>query len=540
MPRILLVQPPVADFYLTRKRTFPYGLAMIAGNLREQGFEVKILDALATSKSRIIERPEGFDYLEDYYGRKDLSAFALFHEFRRFGYSFEHIGKTAKDFDPFLVGISSLFTPYWDMALKTTEIIKANVPECRIVMGGHHPTQMPESVLASGAVDYIIRGEGEHTLPALAHALLKNENIESVPGIGFKKEDGSLHITMPSWCNNLEDAPLPAVDLTDEKFYERNKKRSVMIVSSRGCPMTCSYCAVSAAMDSPPYRRRNVRDVMGELSVVTETSDIGFIDFEDENLCLSKTWFLSLMEEIRTLFGDKTVELRAMNGLYPPSLDRDIITSMAESGFKTLNLSLGSTHPLQLERFNRKDVRQAFERAIQLAVEHDLATVSYIIAGAPGQDPFDSVEDLVYLAQVPTLAGLSIYYPAPGSKDFDTCRNKNVLPADVRQMRSSALPISDTTSRDQSITLLRLSRILNFMKSLGKGRIKLPEPQTCRTGRIPPGAGRSEISLQLLRWFLSDARIRGIDAYGQIYQHKCDPELTRTFLDAILEKGVIG
>ena len=56
MPDILLIQPPIRDFYLTAKRTIPYGLTCIAAALIENGFSVEILDALATSKARIRSR----------------------------------------------------------------------------------------------------------------------------------------------------------------------------------------------------------------------------------------------------------------------------------------------------------------------------------------------------------------------------------------------------------------------------------------------------------------------------------------------------
>ena len=112
MPDILLIQPPIRDFYLTAKRTIPYGLACIAPALLKNGFSVKILDALATSKSRVCDLPREMEYLRKYYGRPDRSAFGLFHQYRHFGYSFEHIGKMARESGAFLVGISSLFTPY--------------------------------------------------------------------------------------------------------------------------------------------------------------------------------------------------------------------------------------------------------------------------------------------------------------------------------------------------------------------------------------------------------------------------------------------
>jgi len=144
---ILLIQPPVRDFYLTKKRTIPYGLVCIASVLIENGFSTQLFDGLASSRSKSVELPEEMAYLKDYYGRPDLSPFALFHQFKHFGYSFEHIGKVSRDSGAFLVGISSLFTAYSSEAMVTAETVKKYHPDCTVVMGGHHPTELPEIVL---------------------------------------------------------------------------------------------------------------------------------------------------------------------------------------------------------------------------------------------------------------------------------------------------------------------------------------------------------------------------------------------------------
>ena len=93
MPDILLLQPPIRDFYLTAKRTVPYGLASIAAVLRQAGYSVVILDALATARSRKIQLPPEMSYLEPFYGTPDRSPFGLFHHYRHFGLSFEQISR---------------------------------------------------------------------------------------------------------------------------------------------------------------------------------------------------------------------------------------------------------------------------------------------------------------------------------------------------------------------------------------------------------------------------------------------------------------
>ena len=532
MPDILLIQPPIRDFYLTAKRTIPYGLACIAPALIKSGFSVKILDALATSKSRACDLPREMDYLRKYYGRPDRSAFALFHQYRHFGYSFEHIGKMVKESGAFLVGISSLFTPYMQEALQTAETVKGCHPDCKIVVGGHHPSALPQSVMESTAVDFVIRGEGEVSLHLLAEAVSKGGAYHSIPGLVFRRKNGALHINPPARMKHPDDHPLPAADLLNHRFYRRKKRTAMVIVAGRGCPMMCSYCSVGARSDLI-YRKRSVESVIDEIQRGVDQYDVGFIDFEDENLSLDRRWFLKLLAEIKRRFSSNGLELRAMNGLYPPSLDEEVIRAMQAAGFRTLNLSLGSTSTEQLKRFNRSDVRAAFDRALKLAEDYSLNAVGYVICAAPFQSAEDSVLDLLYLAQRRVLAGVSIFYPAPGSKDFDLCKNIGLLPDHFSCMRSSALPVAHTTARKEAVTVLRLARILNFMKSLIDSGIYIAMDATPGEIRINNPADRKETSRRLLSKFLHDGKIRGVTPQGEVFEHLISEKLTHAFLTGL-------
>ena len=539
VPDILLVQPPIRDFYLTAKRTVPYGLACIAAGLEKAGFTVQILDGLATSRSRDIAWPASMEYLRQFYGREDRSPFALFHRYRHYGYSYEHLTRQAARSGAFLVGISSLFTAYGGEALETAQRIKAALPSCKIVMGGHHPTQLPESVMQDRAVDYVIRGAGEEALPLLAAALKDGSDPDDVPGLVLRAADGTLQTRAPARCEGLDEFPLPATHLIEGRHYRRGKRASAVVVASRGCPMRCSYCAMRRSPDQPFYRRP-VAAVLSEIERAVERDGAGFIDFEDENLTLDRAWFARLLHGITARFGRADLELRAMNGLFPPSLNDDVVAAMAAAGFKTLNLSLGSSDPEQLRKFRRPDVRAAFDAALAAARKYGLDCVGYVIAGAPHQAATDSVADLLYLARRRVLAGVSIFYPAPGSPDYRTCEELGLLPADIALMRASALPISHTTDRRQAATLLRLGRILNFMKSLLDQGIGIPEPMEFAAGdRVDP-RDRRTAGIQLLSWFLVDGKLRGIDAAGDIYRHATARELTKIFLNGLRRDSLRG
>jgi len=500
---------------------------------------VEIIDALATSKSRIIDIPEEMAFLRRFYGRPDVSPFGLFHHFRHFGYSYAHIRRLVQASDPFLVGISALFTPYIESALETARIVKACHPDCRVVLGGHHPTVLPEAVMECGVVDFVLRGEGEASMPMLAHAVKQGLPVRSVPGIVCRNADGSLYVREPAVSDSLDAYPLPADHLIRQSFYRRGKKSSVVVTASRGCPMTCSYCSVNAA-SCFRYRRRSVSSVIAEIESALGDKAAGFIDFEDENLSLNRKWFLTLLTEISTRFANKDLELRAMNGLYPPSLDEDVVAAMEAAGFRTLNLSLGTTDADQLKRFHRPDVTAAFDRALALAERFRLAAVGYIIVGAPYQVPASSLQDLLFLARRRVLAGVSVFYPSPGSEDYRMCEKENLLPASFSLMRSTALPIDHTTTRLDSVTLLRLGRMLNLMKDFVDRGICPPCAEPIEGEFITDTTDRFEIGKRLLAAFFHDGRIRGVTRDRAVYEHFISVDLAGKFREAIRTIRVQG
>jgi hypothetical protein len=218
-----------------------------------------------------------------------------------------------------------------------------------------------------------------------------------------------------------------------------------------------------------------------------------------------------------------------MNGLLPSSLDEQVIAAMQAAGFRTLNLSLGTTSKAQQKRFQRPDVRRAFERALDVARDYGLDAVGYIIVGAPFQEADDSLKDLLYLAGRRVLVGTSVFYPSPGSRDYMLCASLGLLPPNFSLMRSSALPISHRTTRKETVTLLRLGRIINFMKSLVDSGLPLPLPAKAES-TIPASMDRRQTGCRLLQFFLYDGIIRGLGPDGEVFEHEIDLELCKKFL----------
>jgi len=349
---------------------------------------------------------------------------------------------------------------------------------------------------------------------------------------------------------NLDRVPLPAIELIDNSFYQRRKRPGAVIAAGRGCPLGCSYCSIGCSSWSG-FRMKSVHRVIEEMKRAIFGAGARFIDFEDENISYHKMWFLDLLNRAALEFSGCDLELRAMNGLFPPTLDDEVICAMKAAGFTALNLALCTTSREQLKKFRRPDVRQEFEGALLCAAKYGLDAVAYIIVGAPRQDPLDSVADLLYLAEKTAIAGVSVFYPAPGSADFAKCASLSLLPPALSLLRSTALPISDTTTREDSITLLRLGRILNFFKSLeAASRVEVLDlakkhaTQTLRE-KVPVSraaygvdthaAKRRAVGKTLLAIFLRDAVIYGAGPEGRLFRQRASDALCREFRSGLLK-----
>jgi len=144
--KVLLIQPPLRDFYQTSIRTQPIGLAYLAASLQAHGHEVEILDC-QTEKRKSIPIPSELSYFKDFYPFDDRSPFKLYTGFYHFGMGRDEIRKRIEESKADVFGISSCFTPYHGGALEVARIIKEWNEKNIVVMGSSHVSCDPEDLL---------------------------------------------------------------------------------------------------------------------------------------------------------------------------------------------------------------------------------------------------------------------------------------------------------------------------------------------------------------------------------------------------------
>lgn len=495
--KLVLIQPPIQDFYHTPVRLMPLGLAYLKAAVRKHlpGVEVVIKDFHQGWGSTTLPWPADLDYLKPYYDQPDQGPFSTFHRFRHFGASFETVAAETAREKPDLVGISSLFTPYYREVLACADAIKRvrNVP---ILMGGSQVSTAPGLMLAHPSVDWVIRGEGERPLVELLKVRAGGGDLGRVPNLGYKAGE------KPFFNSREENFPLdelPHPDLSDfpPDRYRLGKRPLCFLIASRGCPHHCSFCSAHLTF-GPRYRRRSTVDLIREISLRFQQGYRVF-DFEDDNLTYDRKEMLALCLHLEETYPSGEIECLAMNGISFQSLDPDLLRAMKRAHFTHLNLALVSGDPRTRNRISRPHALRRYLQVVREAHRLGFHLVSYQILGLPGETLSAQIATLRLAARLPVLIGVSPFYVIPG-----TAIARSLPPlgeADLFKARLTALALeTEDVSRDDLYTLWISSRILNFFKGLpfSTGRLRLDEALVLAQGLGARAAAGVEIFRRLL------------------------------------------
>ncbi len=461
--KLLLIQPPIQDFYDTDIRLQPIGLAFIKGAIRKHlpDVEVVIRDYHHGWGRKTIPVPKELAYLKPYYAHHDKSPFSVFHHYYHFGAGFDEIVRDASALKPDLIGISSLFSPYYREALRVARDLKEalNVP---VLMGGSHVSAMPERMLSDAAVDFVIAGEGEKPMVEFLKSFLARKDFCAVPNLGWKR-NGELVFNERQDNFEIEDLPEPDLSDLDIQNYLYEKKPLSFVVTSRSCPHRCSFCSVHKTFGFR-YRRQSVSKVLEGIQH-RYAQGVRVFDFEDDNLTFYKDEMKELCRRLIELFPKKDVQFVAMNGISYLSLDSELMKLMREAGFTHLNLALVSSDITVRESTKRPHTIPKYLEVVKEAQSLGFHIVSYQILGLPNETLNSMIQTLVFNARQPVLMGASMFYMTPNSpiaQPFGEMSEENIFKSRLTAMAWE----TESFKREDLFTLFITTRILNFLKGL--------------------------------------------------------------------------
>ncbi|MBP5407061.1 cobalamin-dependent protein [bacterium] len=442
--KILLVAPPVFDFYFTTHRMEPLGLLYIREALEKAGHEATLYDATLSGKVKRVAMPPEFSYLEKFY-EEDMSPFSLHNGYKRLGDSFLKIVDFIKENNFDFVALSSLFSPYHpDVELLAAEIKKSvDIP---VVTGGTAINAQKKGIAGNTNADYLVCGNGAVTLPLLADAINRKISFEKVPGLIYRKDDGIIFNEPsfdPAWCDGL----IPK----REKLRLFRKRKIAKIIFSAGCRNRCAFCSIHR---DNRLAFREISHIKRELEYL---SSIGaeVVDIEDDDIFSNGEYtskILDILEEMHT----KGLCFTAMNGLTARNI-LPFAERLVSSGFIKLDLSLVSAEKNVAKGLHRPHGITEIEEIIR-RTEGETGIEVFLIPGLPGTELRDTFNTLLHLNRLGVKGGLSPLYLVPGVPMFEEMG----IPENVRLCRGSALYPFDDEKRANVASLLKVSRFLNY------------------------------------------------------------------------------
>ena len=417
--KILLISPPgkiTVTKEGSRERKLavpPLGLAALGATLLEAGFDVEILDVMI----------EGYEH-EQINGPQIL-----------YGLSDEDVIKRLQAYDPDMVGVSCLFSNRGMEALNLCRLAKDTVPDAHVILGGQHPSGMPELVM-DGNIDYLMFGEADHSLVQLVQCINTAGNIRDVHQIVLKENDTYWKSQINSYPEP-QKLPLPAWELVNlDKYwnagladYETNTKdrqNFLIMMSSRGCPHECYFCT-APLMSDRKYRRKEIPQVIEEIQHYKDTYNIDEIHFWDDNFFINKKRVKELLRAITTHFPDMSFQVPS--GSEVNAIDDEVIDLLAKAKFKKLFMAVESLNTdIQESVIDKQvDVSRVPEIADKLRKKGIISEGSFMVGF-----PHETKKQIDHTLENATKLGLdrisiSIVNPLPGTPLYDECKASNLL-----------------------------------------------------------------------------------------------------------------
>lgn len=391
---------------LNRSLEIPYGLALMATILKNDGHKTEVL----------VLSPE--DVVGD--------------SFR------ERIAQ----YEPQLICFSCV-SSHFPLVRKIAQAFKSVHCEAYIAVGGPHATLNPESTISCPEIDAVCVGEGEHGIGQLAAQLDSGQEPEGIDNFWLKKRDSGL-IQRNPMAPFLDDLDLvPFIDRDMWEPWLENPHTEPAVLLGRGCPNNCRFCCnhkFRKIANGRYVRFRSVPNIIQEIEKIVQTHETDSIYLETETLSSNLDFGFDLCDALKH-FNEKRnnpITFR-INFSLTNRLARDheqvdkLLRKFVQANVMHLNIGLesGSERIRQLLR-RPNYANEDFIKFCRQARNQGLGVRTYVIIGLPGETLSDwkTTIDVVRRSE-PEDVALSIFFPYPGTEAYDMAKKEGLLKKDI-------------------------------------------------------------------------------------------------------------
>ena len=417
---------------------FPLGLGYVGSFLKEKGHEVTFLDIT----------------------KNDLGLLSRL-----------------KNNPPDIAGLS-ITTPQLSLSRTIIRAIRALSATTKIVAGGIHPSYFKDRFIKENDVDFVVYGEGEHTMNELCRSIPSGD-FSGIKGLVYKNKEGAVVVNPPrELTSDLDSLPGPLREAVNYETYLQPPglirglwtKRSANLSTSRGCPGRCTYCGVNYLWGDA-YRRRSADNVLTEIDTLVERYNVDGLYFMDDTFLMNERWVKEFCEKL----AKRPYRLRWSCYGRIDSVTLSMLGAIRAAGCVQVEYGIESCSDRILAAIDKKVTVRQIEDVVRMTKKAGLRVLGSFVMGLPEEDAHD-LEQSIETASSLNLDFATCYFatPYPGSRLFERALAENrIEQTDLSKwyIRNAGIwkvnldPDTLIKYRSQFLKKYRLRNILFFVKN---------------------------------------------------------------------------
>lgn len=390
---LMTTPPPQGSPWGLPKKLPPLGLLYVGGALEKAGFPIAILDSYSLRKT-----------LDD-------------------------VKSEVRRLNPDIVGITCGSVTYPE-CIKAVKAVKEVLPSCKVIVGGWHPSYMPEAMLDENPeIDYAVIGEGERAIVELATCINKGEGeavLAKIAGIAYRHEGKGVK-NAPRFIDNLDEIPYPARHLVPLHLYDRkieylDAKPADTINVIRGCPYNCTYCETKELWGIK-CRYFSADRIVEELRYMSSKFGTKGVYFIGDNFTINKKRTSDLCEQLEKA----KLDMEWVCDTRVDLVSRELLRSMKKAGCKTIFFGIESGSQRILERINKGITLEQSLQAFKICRQEGIQIACSFILGIPGETLKDWEASYKFAKKLdPDWCTFETFVAVPGSALYSEIMEKKL------------------------------------------------------------------------------------------------------------------
>jgi tRNA A37 methylthiotransferase MiaB len=395
-PRILLINPWIHDFAAFNLWARPLGLLSVAEYLSGFDAELRFIDCLHSFE----QGRYGIGKYRSEHILKPALLKSVPRYYKRYGISVAQFRAALSQAAPVDVVLMTSVMSYWYPGVQETiKRVRETMPDTPVILGGIYPTLYREHAMMHSGADRVFEGRVDDRLSDMIHEF----------GISLQRAHKPAANEMHGF-------------LPDHSYG--------VLLTSKGCPFHCSYCASNLL--SPEFEQRETGEIIPIIRCFYDRGVRDFAFYDDALLYDADKHIKPLLASI--IANGFAVRLHAPNGLHARFIDEDVAVLMKRAGFRTIRLSLETIDRDRQRKSGGKVTNSDFARAVKLLKRAGFSKDqlgAYLLYGLPGQ-PLDEVEDAVgFVKSLGVRVHLAEFSPIRGTTSWDELVRKNTIASDL-------------------------------------------------------------------------------------------------------------